>query len=114
MRFRPLFLLCLMSACTLCAACGVAGITSASATAQPAAGPQLIVKFRAGATTCDAAGIARLSARTRFNFLLVRPMSGDACLIRLADPARLAAAVSALRALPDVEYAEPDAPMRPS
>jgi hypothetical protein len=74
---------------------------------------QLIVKFKpSSGLTCDSAGIARLSAQAGFRFDYLRPMSGDACVLTLRAGARLPAAITALQALPGVEWAEPDAVMR--
>jgi serine protease len=57
----------------------------------------------------------RLSAAAGVSLSFVRPMSGDAYVFRLPEPVELAEAadISArLAALPDVEYAEPDAIMQ--
>ena len=43
---------------------------------------QLIIKFRSNTITCDAAGIARFSSATGIRLEYLRPMSGDACVIR--------------------------------
>jgi len=49
---------------------------------------QLIIKFKPNTIACDAAGIAHLSAVTQVPLEHVRPMSGDACVIKqLADNA---------------------------
>jgi hypothetical protein len=114
MRTRPLILLSLITVLALGAGCSSAGNDGAR---EPARGPQLIVKFRAGTLACDDVGIARLSAQAGVGLRLIRPMSGGACVIRLqdaADSAATAAALSAIRGLPPVQYAEPDAPMRAS
>ncbi|MDO9216294.1 MAG: hypothetical protein Q7U14_03420 [Lacisediminimonas sp.] len=113
MRTRPLILLSLITVLALGAGCSSAG----DGAREPAAGPQLIVKFRSGTLACDDAGIARLSAQAGLRLRLIRPMSGDACVIRLqdaVDSAATAAALAAIRGLPPVQYAEPDAPMRAS
>lgn len=83
-------------------------------TADAALIQQLIVKFKPSTIACDANGIARVSALANFRFELVRPMSGDACVIRqlASQPAELARGLAALGKLPFVEWAEPDTPVR--
>lgn len=113
MRFRTPITSSLVLALAVCAGCSVAG----DAAQRPAAGPQLIVKFKSGTLGCNDDGIARLSTQAGVRLRLLRPMSGDACVIRLQEPsdrAGTAAALSAIRAVPAVEYVEPDAPMRTS
>jgi hypothetical protein len=46
------------------------------------ASQQLIIKFKPGTITCDPAGIARLSSATQVSLEFVRPMSGDACVVK--------------------------------
>ena len=91
----------------------VSACSSAALPVPAAAGSQLIVKFRDARFTCDRSGIERMSAQTRFTFHWIRQMSGDACVIGVAE-SDVVAALSALRALPDIEYAEADAPVRAS
>jgi hypothetical protein len=81
--------------------------------AEPAPLSQLIVKFRPASIACESAGIAAFARQTRLDLQWVRPMSGDACVLRLraADPAK---ALAALQARPEVEWAESDAVMRPN
>lgn len=43
---------------------------------------QLIIKFKPGTIACDSVGIARLSSATRISLEFIRPMSGDACVIK--------------------------------
>ena len=103
----------LILALAFCAGCSIAG----DVIQRPAAGPQLIVKFKSGTLDCNDDGIARLSTQAGVRLRWVRPMSGDACVIRLQDPSdRVAtrAALLAIRAVPAVEYVEPDAVMRTS
>ncbi len=47
-----------------------------------AATRQLIIKFKPNTLTCNAAGIAQLSSATRVPLEFIRPMSGDACVIK--------------------------------
>ncbi len=115
MRSRPHITLPLTLALAFCAGCSIA--TADKEVGRPTAGPQLIVKFKAGTLDCSEAGIQKLSGLAGHRLRLVRPMSGDACVIRLqdgTDPAATGAALSAIRALPAVQYAEPDAVMRAS
>lgn len=66
-------------------AAGCQSPASADTSAQsPAAttARQLIVKFKPNTVTCDAAGIAQLSAATGVTLEFVRAMSGNACVIR--------------------------------
>ncbi len=58
------------------------GCQSPQALAETMAPQQLIIKFRPNTITCDAAGIAHLSSVTGIPLEYVRPMSGDACVIR--------------------------------
>jgi hypothetical protein len=53
-----------------------------SSSANPASYQQLIVKFKATTFDCNAADIARLAVETNLRLDLVRPMSGNACVIR--------------------------------
>lgn len=82
--------------------------------AETSAFRQLIIKFRLGAIACDAAGIARFSSATRVPLEYIRPMSGDACVVRQsADSATgLEAGQETLRQHPDVELLEPDVRMK--
>jgi len=101
----------LLSVALPIALAAIAGCANADA-GKADAGPQLIVKFRDAGAGCDQRVVAGLSARAGFNFRWVRPMSGDACVIRVGRSVDAAAALTALRALPELEYAEMDAPVR--
>src|SRR4051812_33416133 len=66
----------------------VSGSSSPSASSQLAAArvpaatsQQLIVKFKRAAVFCDQAGIARFSQTAGVQLELVRPMSGEACVV---------------------------------
>lgn len=100
---KPASLLCVLLAGLALSSCSIAG---------PAAGPQLIVKLRPGTVACDAAGVQKLAQQSDQKLQLVRPMSGDACLLRVPDAAALPPAIDGLQKLPDVEWAEADAVMR--
>src|SRR3954471_13978414 len=75
------------------------------------AAQQIIVKFKRNTLSCNAAGVAQLSAATRVALQFVRPMSGDACVIRLVSGS-VAEAVTTLKQHPAVEWAEQDALMK--
>ncbi|MBI3902182.1 MAG: hypothetical protein HY306_04465 [Nitrosomonadales bacterium] len=81
---------------------------------QPVAGTeirQLIAKFKPHTITCDAAGIAQLSSATGMAVEHVRPMSGDACVIKLQGSSEedISRRVELLRRNPAVEWLELDA-----
>jgi len=95
--------------------------SSASASAQLAAArapaavsQQLIIKFRRAAVPCDRSGIAAFSQTAGVALELVRPMSGEACVITQfgGNPAELARGLDLLRKNAAVESVEPDAVMR--
>jgi serine protease len=85
---------------------------------------QIIIKYRAGALREGASGatgpasaaqMARLSETAGTPLAYFRPMSGDAHVLRLSARRALAevqALADRLSALPEVEYAEPDAIMQ--
>lgn len=80
----------------------------------PAPAQQLIVKFKPGTVACDAAGIARLSQAVHVPLEFVRPMSGDACVVRqmAADGYSLERGRELLRQHPAVEWLQPDERMK--
>jgi hypothetical protein len=55
---------------------------SPQTSAEAAMSQQLIIKFKPNTIACNAAGIAQLSSATRVTLEYVRPMSGDACVIK--------------------------------
>ena len=75
---------------------------------------QLIVKFKPNTITCNAPEIAHLSAVTRVPLEYVRPMSGDACVIKqLADHAAgLSQGQETLKQHPAIEWLEEDKMMK--
>jgi hypothetical protein len=112
-------------ACAMLAA--LAGCQSVAANASLAQTPapaidqqaaqQLIIKFKPSARgdlACDSAGIARLAAATRTRLEFMRPMSGQACVVRQAAPgaAELAQGLARLKRHPAVEWADIDAVMK--
>lgn len=111
----------LLSMCNAMAILAVTGcntppaIASSPSSSQPmaetVAAQQLIIKFRPNTLACDAAGIAQLSSATRVALEYIRPMSGDACVIRqLAEDANVFLRnQKLLRQHPAVEWLEQDA-----
>ena len=89
----------------------VASRYSPQPTAEATATQQLIIKFKPNTVACDAAGIAHLSSVTRVPLEYVRPMSGNACVIRqLADGVNeFTVGRELLRQHVDVEWLEQDA-----
>jgi hypothetical protein len=71
---------------------------------------QLIIKFKPHTIACDATQIAYLSAVTRVPLEYVRPLSGDACVIKqLADDAAcLSQRQESLKHHPAIEWLEED------
>ena len=78
--------------------------------AETTASQQLIIKFKPGTFACDSDGIAQLSSATQLHLEYIRPMSGDACVIKLltVDTHESELAVELLRKHPAVEWVEPD------
>jgi hypothetical protein len=90
--------------------------TKAGATPLANAGDfrQLIVKFKSSTFRCNSSDVSQLAAQTGTRLEFVRPMSGDACVIRqirgrtddyLRDQ-------KLLQQHPSVEWVEPDAIMK--
>lgn len=75
---------------------------------------QLILKFKPGTLQCDPAGVARLSSATATALQFIRPMSGDACVIRhsAADPASLSQEQKKIRQHPSIQWLEEDTVMK--
>jgi len=75
---------------------------------------RLIIKFKAGAIQCDAAGIAELSSATQVPIAFVRSMSGDACVIEQQAKSQesLLQGQELLRNQPSVEWLEEDRKMK--
>jgi hypothetical protein len=71
---------------------------------------QVIVKFKPHTIACDATQIAHLSAVTRVPLQYVRPLSGDACVIkqRANDAAGLLHGQETLKQHPAIEWLEED------
>jgi hypothetical protein len=76
---------------------------------------QLIIKFTPGTIACDADGIAGLSASTHVTLSHVRPMSGEACVIKQTADSEsgLSQDEERLRQHPAVEWVEEDRLMKP-
>ena len=79
--------------------------------AQHSSTQQLIIKFKLNAFACNAAGIEQLSSATRVMLEFIRPMSGDACVIKQLDESSidLLRGQERLRQHPAVEWLELDA-----
>lgn len=105
MRARLPLLSLLLTGSLLAAACAQAG--------KPVQLAQLIVKFHPATLACDAAGIADLARKTHLDLQWIRPMSGQACVLRWQGK-DAAGAIATLQARPEVEWAEMDAVMRPN
>jgi hypothetical protein len=75
---------------------------------------QFIVKFKPDTLPCSAAGIARLSMIAKARLEYVRPMSDDACVIRLfgQNAADFIKSEQRIRQHPAIEWMEPDAVMK--
>jgi hypothetical protein len=110
-------LLCLCNAMAILAMTGcqahpfmAASQSSPQAIAGTMVAQQLIIKFKPNTLACDAAGIAQLSSATRVPLEYVRPMSGDACVIRQLDEGAddFLRARELLRQHPAVEWLEQD------
>jgi serine protease len=105
---------------------GVSNVNDAAA-AQPARSPeiptnQILLKYRAPAQMNNLAGPAlaaqmqRLDQAAGAKLTLLRQTSGEAQVLRLANrlhPDQMQALLQRLQTLPEVEYAEPDAILRP-
>lgn len=78
--------------------------------AETTAAQQLIIKFKPNTIACDVAGIAHLTLATQVPLEYVRPMSGNACVIRqVADGTNdFFAGKELLRQHPAVEWLEQD------
>ncbi|MGB6056422.1 MAG: hypothetical protein WBG17_14430 [Burkholderiaceae bacterium] len=75
---------------------------------------QLIIRFKPGTVACDAAAVARFAAEARVSLQVVRPMSGEACVIRQAAKSlqHLQDDLETIKKHPAVQWVEPDAVMK--
>lgn len=75
---------------------------------------QLIIRFKPGTVACDAAAIARFAAAVGVSLQFVRPMSGEACVVRQTAESvrRLQDDLETIKKHPAVQWAEPDAVMK--
>lgn len=87
--------------------------SEASAPSGPPA-RQLMVKLRGARTSCDASQIALLGRATAQQLEYIRPMSGDACVIRqkAETPKALADGFRRLVQHPTVDWVEVDGVMK--
>jgi hypothetical protein len=111
--FQTVLVLALVNGCQAApdaAQLAAARVPSASAPSSQ----QLIIKFKRAAASCDQAGIARFSAAAGVPLELVRPMSGEACVVTQfgSNASGLARGLDALRKNSAVEWVEPDAVMK--
>lgn len=76
---------------------------------------QLIISFQDPAFPCNAAAIAEFAASTKVRLEFLRPMSGNACVVRqvASDAAGLAAGQKRMKAHRAIGWLEPDAVMTP-
>lgn len=75
---------------------------------------QLIVKFKSATFRCNSSDISRLAAQTGMQLEFVRPMSGDACVIRQVRGSAddYSRGQKLLQQHPSIEWVEPDAIMK--
>ncbi|GGY19119.1 S8 family serine peptidase [Paludibacterium paludis] len=110
-RFAPCTAFCLLGI-----DCLQAGNPREAARKQETA--QFIVRFKSSGNempACDAARFLALENRTGWRFRLVRPMSGNACVVRLTTkpaPRDMARFLSTLRRDPFIDFIEPDTSIR--
>jgi hypothetical protein len=79
-------------------------------------GQQIIVKFTPGVDPRRAGFMEILSEAVETQLVYVRPMSGEAHVVRASsagDPKQMRDLIRRLTSRPDVVYAEPDRPVRP-
>lgn len=85
-------------------------------TGSPAApiSQQLIITFKRNTLACDPAGIARLSEISKVPLELVRPMSGNACVVRQLEKSgsTFDQGQQILKHQPSIEWVERDALMK--
>jgi len=111
-----------MAAMVIAGGCQMPSSPSAGSPSQPApmsigkgrVSQQLIIKFKSITIACDAAGIAGLSSATEVPLEHVRPMSGDACVVKqFADNAiGLSQGQEILKQHPAIEWLEEDRMMK--
>jgi hypothetical protein len=87
------------------------GCQAAPDAASLASSQQLMIKFKAATASCDRPAIARLSAAAGVPLEFVRPMSGNACVVRQSGPGAngLARGLDTLRKNSALEWVELDA-----
>lgn len=90
------------------------GPRTREASANAAPYQQLIVRFKPATFGCDAAGIARLAEQIGVRLEVVRPMSGNACVIRQMHGSEgFSQGRKKLQQHPSIEWVEPDSVMKP-
>jgi hypothetical protein len=105
-----------LPACAELGAQGGAGAASPQSSMGGARSTQIIIKFRDPRTDASHAHVVdEIGRDAGARLIYVRPMSGGAHVLRLEDPvdgAELDRIVGRLGKRQDVEYVEPDRPMR--
>jgi hypothetical protein len=108
-----------MRGTTLCLVALTTGFANGCAAERPssAAGLDVIVKASPSAIAADASGARTISAATGCEAEVVRTLASGAMVVRLRPTKRapdVQKCLVQLKALPGVQYAEPDAAMKPS
>jgi hypothetical protein len=108
------FLAALLAACQFPPADKQLGKPGMLAAANASVPQQLIVKFKSATFRCDSADIARLAAQIGVQLEFVRPMSGDACVIRQVrgNTSDYSRGQTLLKQHPSIEWVELDAVMK--
>jgi len=117
---RTLLATVTMAAMVIAGGCQMPPSPSTITQSQPVPAPiakvsqQLIIKFKPDTIVCDAAGIARLSSTMQVLLEHIRPMSGDACVVKqFADNTNgLSQGQNVLRQHPAIEWLEEDRMMK--
>ena len=111
--FHAVFL-ALLAGCQFSPADHASGKPALRSAAAASTHQQLIVKFKSATFRCVPADIARLSAQTNVRLEFVRPMSGDACVIKQVqgDARDFSHGQKLLMQHPSIEWVELDAVMK--
>lgn len=103
---------------TLCLVALTTGFANGCAAERPSnAGLDVIVKASASAIAADASGARAIQAATGCEAEVIRTLASGAMVVRLRPTQRMPdvqKCLVQLKALPGVQYAEPDAAMKPS
>lgn len=109
-RIRAHFLLVTSSlalASVAACQCPPSAAPSAAVPAESAFSRQLMIRFQPGSVACEAAAIAYFAAATHVWLQYVRPMSGNACVVRhsAANAQRWQDDLETLKRHPAVQWA---------